>query len=94
MVVPCTTAGGIQSPPPFCPASHYSKGFYPLESLPCMAPAVPGREGLLKLASLLQEVGQYSFRMKLEGAGEDTSESAHRIRNNRVREGEEKGSLD
>lgn len=70
------------------------KASYPLESLPCMAPAVPGREGLSKLASLLQEVGQYSFRMKLGGAGEDTRESTHRIRNSRVREGEEKGSLD
>ena len=59
-----------------------------------MAPAVPGKEGLSKLVSLLQEVGQYSFRMKVGGAGGDTSESAHRDRNHRVRGGEEMGSLD
>lgn len=89
----CATAGGVQSPNPFRHASHYSNGFSPSESLACMAPAVPGRGRLSKLASLLQEVGQCSFRMKLGGPGEDISESARRNRNDRVREGEEKGGV-
>ena len=39
-----------------CHAFHYSNGFSGLESLSCMASTVPGREGLSKLAFLLQEV--------------------------------------